>query len=159
MNKSILLFSLLTFLTVSVFAQTDSITATKVFGGYKFEHQGQLVKPKAMLQIMAENQEALVYMKKAKSSYDISMVIGFSGGFLIGWPIGTAIGGGDPNWILAGVGAGLLVALIPISNAANANALKAVEIYNSSQKSAYFHQGINLDFGITDNGIGMKLTF
>ena len=37
-----------------------------------------------------------------------SYVFGFSGGALIGWPLGTAIAGGDPVWYLAGIGAGLI---------------------------------------------------
>lgn len=35
-------------------------------------------------------------------------IFGFSGGYLIGWPIGEAIGGGDPQWYLAGIGTGLV---------------------------------------------------
>lgn len=36
-----------------------------------------------------------------------SYIFGFAGGALIGWPLGTAIAGGDPDWYLAGIGAGL----------------------------------------------------
>ena len=37
----------------------------------------------------------------------------------VGHSIGTAIGGGDPEWALAGVGAGLIAVAIPISSSAN----------------------------------------
>lgn len=37
-----------------------------------------------------------------------SYVLGFAGGALIGWPLGTALGGGDPEWYLAGIGAVLV---------------------------------------------------
>lgn len=80
-------------------------------------------------------------------------------GFLIGWPIGTAIGGGDPNWLLAGIGAGILIVAIPVSKAATTNALKAVEIYNSSQQTSYFHNGVKLYLGLADHGLGLKLYF
>jgi hypothetical protein len=159
MNRLIILISLLAFSAVSTFAQNDSIIAKKAFGGYKFEHNGQIVSPKAMLKIMEQNEEALIYMKKAKTNSDISMVLGFSGGFLIGWPIGTAIGGGDPNWLLAGIGAGILIIGIPVAKAATTNALKAVEIYNSSQQSSYFHNGVKLYLGLADHGLGLKLYF
>jgi len=159
MNRLIILSSLLVLFTLSASAQNDSIIASKAFGGYKFEQDGKMLNPKAMLKIMEEDQEALIYMKKAKTNSDLSMVIGFTGGFLIGWPIGTAIGGGDPNWVLAGVGAGLLVLAIPVSKAYNTNALKAVELYNTSQRSAYFQNGIDLNLGLTENGVGLKLTF
>ena len=35
------------------------------------------------------------------------------GGFLIGWPLGTALAGGDPNWTLAAIGAGCVAIAIP----------------------------------------------
>ena len=159
MNRLIILISLLGFSAVSTFAQNDSIIATKTFGGYKFEQNGKIVSPKAMLKIMEQNEEALTYMKKAKTNNDISMVPGFSGGFLIGWPIGTAIGGGDPNWLLAGISAGIIIIAIPVAKAATSNALKAVEIYNSSQLTSYFHNEVRLYLGLADHGVGLKLYF
>lgn len=159
MNRLIILFSLLVFSTLSTWAQNDSIIATKTFGGYKFEHNGKIVNPKAMLTIMDQNQEALIYMKKAKTNSDLSLVLSFSGGFFIGWPVGTAIAGGDPTWFLAGIGAGLLLVGIPVARAANTNALKAVEIYNSSMQSTYFRNGMILHLGLVDHGVGLSLTF
>jgi hypothetical protein len=47
---------------------------------------------------MQYNQEAYNEFKKAKSSYDAVQVVGFVGGFLIEWPVGTALRGGDPQW-------------------------------------------------------------
>lgn len=41
-------------------------------------------------------------------------VLAIPGGALIGWPLGTAIGGGDPEWYLAGIGAGLVAIAIPL---------------------------------------------
>ena len=157
MNRLIILISLLAFSALSTFAQNDSIIAKKAFGGYKFEHNGQLVSPKAMLKIMEQNEEALTYMKKAKTNSDLSMILGFSGGFLIGWPVGTAIAGGDPNWLLAGIGAGILIVGIPVAKAYTTNALKAVEIYNSGQQSFHFHDGVKLYLGLADHGVGLRL--
>jgi hypothetical protein len=159
MNKTIICLAIIIFSTCNAFTQNDSIIATKAFGGYKFEQDGKMINPKTMLKIMENNPEATSYMKKAKTNYDLSMAIGFTGGFLIGWPVGTAIGGGDPNWILAGVGAGILLLAIPTTKAFNENALKAVEIYNSSQRSSYFQNGIQLEFGLTYNGFGLQLIF
>ena len=153
----VLLFSILG--TCTLAAQNDSIKVTKGFGGYKFEHNGKYVNPRAMLNIMGDNPEALPYMKKAKTNSDLSMAIGFTGGALIGWPIGTAIGGGDPNWVLAGVGAGILLLAIPTTKAFNRNALQAVDIYNSGQQGAYFNDGIKINLGSTDHGLGVKLVF
>ena len=36
------------------------------------------------------------------------------GGALIGWPLGTALGGGEPMWELAAVGGGCIALAIPL---------------------------------------------
>ena len=77
-----------------------------------------------MSDMMKDNPEAYQYISKAKSTAGFANVLGFAGGFMIGWPIETALGGGKPNWILAGVGCGFLIITIPISNSANDTDLK-----------------------------------
>lgn len=135
--------------------QENPVTYKKVFGGYTFTQNGKALKPKAMLDLFQGNEKALAAMKKAKSNYDPAVALGFIGGALIGWPLGTAIGGGDPNWALAGIGAGLVIAGIPLSSAFNKNAIKAVDIYNgtNSRSSAQLH------YGLTPNGAGLLLKF
>lgn len=74
--------------------------------------------------------EAFKEFKRAKSNYDAGQVLGFIGGFLIGWPLGTALGGGDPQWGLAGGGAALLLASIPLNSGFKKHAQRALTIYN-----------------------------
>ncbi len=62
-------------------------------GGLKFYQHGQVLKPKQMLNKISGNQVAYDYMKKAKTNYDVSQVIGEIGGFMVGLPIGIANGG------------------------------------------------------------------
>lgn len=132
----------------------NNITYTKVFGGYKFEQNGEMLNPKRMLDLFQGNEEAYEAMKKAKANYDPAMVLSVIGGALIGWPLGTAIGGGDPNWALAGIGAVFVVGTIPLSKAFNRHAIRAVDIYNAKlQPSA----SAGLYFGATGYGIGIGL--
>jgi hypothetical protein len=42
-------------------------------------------------------------------------ILAYSGGFMVGYTLGTAIAGGDPNWGVAGIGAGLIVVAVPLS--------------------------------------------
>lgn len=139
--------------------QNDSIKIFKVFGGYRFESKGNVLTYANMLDMMKDNTEAYSYMSKAKSSAGFANVLGFAGGFMIGWPIGTALGGGKPNWVLAGVGCGLLIISIPIISSSNSNALIAIKKYNSSIKGLSYINQFDLKFGLCSNGMSFKLMF
>lgn len=140
-------------------AQTpqDSIyTVTKGMGTV-FQQNGENLNPKRLLDISASNPQAYAEMKIAKSNYDAGSVFGFAGGFLIGWPIGTALAGGDPEWVIAGIGAGLLVISIPLSAAYKKHAVNAVNIYNSGISSVSDRAVFKL--GLSANGLSFKMTF
>jgi len=126
--RFLILSILFAVISISVFAQSDSIIATKAFGGYRFEQNGEYLNGKALLQRLEVDEEAYGMMKRAKSNSDIATVLGFSGGLMLGWPLGTAIAGGDPNWVLAGIGAGCLAIGIPLSISASKGMFRAVEI-------------------------------
>src|SRR5687767_14455603 len=95
----------------SGFSQTGdiSIKMKKVFGGYQFLQNERKLTMSQLVKIMQPNEQAYKQIKSAQSNKTFADIIGGIGGFLIGWPLGTAIGGGDPNWTMAGIGAGLVV--------------------------------------------------
>lgn len=148
-------------LCVSVFSQNqnDSIHSTKVFGGYKFECKGKVLTYSDMLEMMKDNPEAYQYMEKAKSSAGIVNVLSFAGGFLIGWPLGTAMAGGKPNWTLAGVGCGLLIVTIPIASSSNKNAMIAIDKFNTKRKGLSFRGQYDLNLGLNPSGLVLALRF
>jgi hypothetical protein len=113
-------------------SQQDTIEIKKTFFGTVFRQYGKNLTPRKLLQITSVNQEAYKEMKIAKRNFDIGSAIGFPGGMLIGWPIGTAIGGGKPVWALAGVGFGLSLISIPFNIAYVKHAKKAVRLYNAN---------------------------
>ncbi|MEZ4921380.1 MAG: hypothetical protein R2792_19960 [Saprospiraceae bacterium] len=131
-----------------------------MFGGYSFTQDGKPLSVKDMLQTLEPNQAAFELMKKAQANNTLASIIGFAGGSLIGWPIGTAIGGGKPNWKLAGIGAGLVVIGIPISSGANKQALQAVQIYNASLEQApHIEPKTELKVTANSNGVGFIMRF
>jgi hypothetical protein len=103
----------------------------------KFYEGNRILKPREVLSRMEINPEAFQEFKKAKSNYDAAQVLGFAGGFLIGWPLGTALGGGDPQWGLAGGGAALLLASIPLNSGFKKHAKNALTIYNGRPLSRF----------------------
>jgi hypothetical protein len=138
-------------------SKSDSIEIKKTLGTV-FRQNGKNLTPRQLLDITQSNTEAYKEMKIAKSNYDVGSVFGFAGGFLIGWPLGTAIAGGQPNWALAGIGAGLIVVSIPFSTAYTKHAKNAVKLYNNGLKSTGF-DNVDLTIGLTCNGIGVKVIF
>jgi hypothetical protein len=168
MNNSQIKFNLmkrlffLGFLFMNVFFAcgqniSDTIEVKKSLGPVFYQH-GKALKPRQLLEITRTNTEAYKEMKDAKAHNDFSSVFGFAGGFLIGWPIGSALAGGDPNWTLAAIGAGCVVIAIPLSIAGSKHAKKAVEIYNNGLKqTGRTHVDFNL--GFSGNGPGIRMIF
>jgi hypothetical protein len=158
MKKSIIAGFLLTvFFTLNGQNEPDSITVKNRLGPV-FQQNGKNLTPTKLLTITKSNQEAYSEMKIANKNYLASMVFQFPGGFLIGYPVGAALAGGDPNWTLAAIGAGLVVVSIPFISAYNKHAKNAVYIYNKGLK---YSSMVRPDFklGITYKGIGIRISF
>lgn len=158
MKKTILT---LTFtLATMTFCNAQKIEVEKVLLGYKYTQNGNPMSMKDLVKTMEPNQQAFSLIKKAQLNNTFASIIGFVGGFLIGWPIGTAIRGDKANWTLAGIGAGIAAIGIPFSSSANKQARQAVELYNSSFNSASFYK-LNSKFKIvaSGNGIGLSINF
>ncbi len=155
---------ILTLLAVSMsftFGQTasDSISMKKVFGGYQFYQGEQKLNMNQLINTMKPNEQAYKQIKSAQSTYTMAMILSYAGGFMVGWPLGTAIGGGEPNWAMAGIGAGLIVVAIPISQNFNKKAKQAVETYNGGLQTSSFWDKNELKLSLTGNGIGLTLNF
>ena len=124
----------------------------KTFFGTRFYLDGHMLKPKEVLLLMQSDEEAYPVFKKAKSNYDAAGVLGFIGGFMVGWPIGTAIAGGDPQWGLAAGGGVILLCSLPLSIAFKKHGERAVSIYNGNPTA------FKPTFYLSPYGTGAKLT-
>lgn len=109
---------------------SEPLTYEKVFGGYTYYQGKRVLNMNSMMSLMQKNPEAYNMLRKGKTQSDLATVMGFAGGFAFGWPVGTWIGGGDPNWTLAAVGAGIFLVSIPIQINANKKILRSVKMYN-----------------------------
>lgn len=90
-------------------------------------------------------------------------VLGFMGGGCIGWPLGTAIGGGDPQWAIAGIGAGLIAIGLPLSIIATRRA-KHMASVNSMHHDDAVQYAVNSRYAqlhvvANRQGIGLALDF
>ena len=142
-----------------LFAQSKTDTIEVKNGlGVVFKQNGKNLSPRQLLKITESNAEAFKEMQIAKSNSSVSNVFGIPGGFLVGWTLGTAIGGGKANWAVAGIGAGLIVISIPFSTAYSRHAKNAVRIYNGGLKQTAMNK-VDYSLGLTSYGIGLKMKF
>ena len=142
-----------------LFAQSNTDTIEVKNGlGVVFKQNGKNLPPRLLLKITESNAVAFKEMQIAKSNSSVSNVFGIPGGFLVGWTLGTAIGGGKANWAVAGIGAGLIVISIPFSTAYSRHAKNAVRIYNAGLKQTAMNK-VDYSLGLTSYGIGVKMKF
>lgn len=147
-------------LAAMTICNAQKIETKKVFGGYKYTLEGKNMTMNNLVNVMKSNPEALKLIKKARSNNVIASILGGAGGALIGFPLGAAVAGGEANWTLVGIGAGLVAVSIPISTGVNKTTKKAVELYNSSLTSTSYYQ-FKPEFKIVanENGIGLSMNF
>lgn len=158
MNKTVLTLTMV--FVAMTYSNAQKIEMEKVFGGYKYTQNGNLMSMNDLVKTMESNQQAYDFIKKAQSNNTMATIFGGAGGFLVGWPVGTSIGGGDANWTLAGIGAGLIAIGIPFSASTNKNIKLAVELYNSSLNPTSFNQfKPELNVIADVNGVGLSINF
>ena len=147
------------FAVTAAFSQTaaDSIETKSPYGTIYLQH-GKTLTAKELKEIVMVNPEASEEMKLASGNLTAGLAFAYVGGFMVGWPIVTAIGGGKPEWAMAGVGAALLAISFPFGGAATRHTKNAVKIYNNGIKELS-HHNVNLDLGFSGNGVGIKMSF
>ncbi len=153
--KYVFSFVIILFTLQSSFAQEKPIMTLE--RGY-IKSDNKVISVKHALQLMAKYPEALAYMKGAKSDQAGAQVLGAIGGGLIGFPVGTQIAGGDPNWTLAGIGAVFILASIPFIGNYKQKAQIAIKLYNESGPQAYRWKP-KIRFGVSETGLGLRLSF
>ena len=137
---------------------TPPVKDTIQYSGNKYTLNNENLTLDKMAVIMQNNTVALEYLKSAKGNSGFANVLGYAGGFLIGYPLGTAIGGGKPNWMLAAIGCGLIVIDIPILSSANKNVRKAVNAYNHEGMASRVEK-YDIRLGMNQNGMGFAFRF
>lgn len=140
MKKTILLIFATGMISIVAFGQdkfdarrntSDSIEIISNFTGLHFYYKDRPLKAKELKILLQSSEDAYSSYKSARASNTISTILSYAGGFMIGWPIGTAIGGGKPAWALAGIGGGLVAVAIPLSISSNKKMKTAVRQYNA----------------------------
>jgi len=151
------------FLICAILFATENVVAQKInkskrLGSYVFEQNGKKLNANALLQALSSNKNAYNLASSGKGQYNLGNVLGAIGGFGIGWPIGSALGGGEPNWLMAGGGLVLAIAGITVNNKGAQKFSQAIDMYNSelgfnSYKSKKYY------VSPSKTGIGLAFNF
>lgn len=156
--KSIFTSLFLILISFSLFAQSQEIVTKKKALGTVFMQNDRVMSTTDLFNVLKQNPETALDIKRAKSNLYPGMVVSYLGGFLIGWPIGTAIGGGEPQWGMALAGAGFIALGIPLSIGYTKHVKNAVNKYNDGlgiKKPAE----VSFKVGVTNDGVGLKVCF
>ena len=109
------------------------IEKKSVFLGTEYQQNGQRIDREDMLSKLENEPEPADHLSGHGALSVSAVLLGGSGGALVGWPLGqAAVGNDDPLWVLAGVGAGLIVVAIPLAIVADNKVESAVDAHNLS---------------------------
>lgn len=86
---------------------------------------------KGLEPVLSRYPESAALYRKAKNQYNCSQIFGFVGGFMIGYPIGSSLGGREFNVPMAATGAAIIVIAFPVAKSANQNLMRAIDVYNN----------------------------
>ncbi len=161
MNKISIGIAFISLISISSICQaqspSDSIYYSKNFWGTKFYQDNYRINFNQLPGLVGYEGEAASLMKAARANKTGAAVLSGIGGFLLGWQLGTWIVGGEPNWVIAGVGEGLILLSIPINGKANKLAIQAIDVHNRNLIAEY--QKPALFLGIIPGGIGLNIQF
>jgi len=137
--------------STSVSAQSELTYQNGIF------QNGAKLTPEQVRGVMSSNAEALQQYNSGRSLFVAGQVIAYPSAFLLGWDLGTRLGGGEGNGTLLAVGAvGTVVGLI-MGFSGESQIKKSVQLYNT--KTSYNAVPSQLNFGFTQTGIGFSMKF
>lgn len=154
------LFSFIALLFVglaSTYAQnpSDTIAVEK----NKFYYHGMQIESMRQIKSLVANDElALKEVKKGSAAGGFGYVLGYMGGFALGWEIVDIIMG-KTNPVILASGVALTAAGLGLSFLANSYLKKGVAIYNANLSKTTSGGGVELDFGLVLGGVGLTLSF
>lgn len=156
----------LVFLPVFIFAQTTEISTRKIEVGTNeknfFIKDGETYRLKEYNQVFS-NDEAVNYIQKARTNLGFAKAFTYTGSFGIGLGVGLALSKQEnkygqrissnksTGWTIAGIGAGLSLASIPLWMGFSKNIKKGMEVENGQieNKVSQFNLNLNQDgFGL-----------
>jgi hypothetical protein len=122
-------------------------------------YKGRTMTTSEFMGHLQTNPEAYKKYKSAGTPLVFANILSGVGGGLIGWQLGTSLGGGEANWGMAGIGGGLILLAIPVASIGVKNQKTAINIYNKGVTPVSLYQRDAIKVGFASSGIGIRITF
>ena len=134
MKKILLSFYLLLIAMVAMCQnKADSIQIARGSGEFYKQH-GKILTLKELWDVIEKDSSTHDELKKAKTNYYTAMIFGYSGGFCVGFSLGSLLAGGQVNIPLLVVGGVCITVCIPTNSSFIDHTRRAAEIYNRDLK-------------------------
>lgn len=138
----------------------STITIKKSAFGRKYIHQDKKLKLKELKTLLTQEPATEQELSTAQKYYRPAMIFSTVGGFCIGWPIGSALGGTeDPAWELAIAGGGITIVALILGGKADKHFENAVHIYNKQIENHTKKSNISFKLYCSLKRIGLSLSF
>lgn len=153
MLRNTLLLVLFTLMSYFSFAQQVEVRSN--FWGTKITHDQKTISVKDFVELTKSNQKAYDFALKAKQNKTASDIFSTIGGLMIGWPLGTALAGGEFKSEILYAGLGIACISIPFASGMSKNLRKAGDAFNGKTVAD------NIEYSViaNANGIGLSLNF
>jgi uncharacterized membrane protein YfcA len=140
-------------LSINLYSQDEKkLMMSKDFWGYKFYEEGNLISKQQVMKLLQSNPEAIKIFKEGNANLAPASILGFAGGFMIGWPIGQSLGGKkDPNWGLAAGGLGLVIVGAVFEKSFKKKVNQSFDVYNNERATSLLR--------IAPTGTGLLVTY
>jgi len=139
---------------------STSIKIQKQQGGRTLYLQGNNeLSKKELLYVLEDSPSAMEELRYYELARGVGFVTGAAGGFCIGWYWGGYIMGKRYNPTLLGVGVAGALTSILCEFAARKNLHNAINIYNNETHKPTGSNTLQLNFGFSEQGLGLNLKF
>lgn len=123
-----------------------------------FVKDGEILSERELFQTVRTVPAARSKLRTAETERDIANVFGFVGGALVGYPFGTMIAGGEPNWVLSVAGSAFLMVGIPMALSYPDKLKGVIKTYNR-RVGELSYRAAEIRMGLVRNGIGVEVRF
>lgn len=141
-------------------SDNDSISYIK----NAYVRNSEIIKISKFYTLIKQYPEAVNEFNIARGNYIGAVVLGTVGGSCLGYSLGTVMGGGEFNVLMAGGGLTAILLAIPLNSAANRHFKKAAIIYNREKSSGRpvslrNPSDLKVTAGTTEYGLGIRVCF